>query len=293
LARRKDEDNYRWLSTLNAVAMQRYRERDIEGLREILGTYTKLLEQHDEDPQLSTLETVTAQCILQLAESYLDVLDFDSCLELCADVKDIADCKAERYIASGRKPRPDSMVWCRLVSILADAKWKGRRDYKDQVCTLDEMARIYERAEINVRAGLAQFLRSEKTSRSQLRLLSLCGMQLVRAFMRWQPQEVVRLKTLVTELHGSILRDPEHHFYWCLRLCALYISGCTSRQKYVECYSEARAAYVNKLNPQSDLRAYDASCSNELEYLLSTASYQLKLIEFEPSQTTLDRSAPH
>jgi len=273
--------------------MQRYRERDIEGLREILGKYTKMLEQHDEDPQLSTLETVTAQCILQLAESYLDVLDFDSCLELCADVKDIAECKADRYIASGRKPRPDSLVWCRLVSILADAKWKGRRDYRDQVCTLDEMARIYERAEINVRAGLARFPRSEKNSSSQLRLLSLCGMQLVRAFMHWQPQGVACLKTLVTELHGNILDDPQRFFYWCLRLCELYISGCTNRQDYVQCYNNARAAYVGNLNAQSDLRAYDASCSNELEYLLSTAGYQLKLIEFEPSQTKLDRSAPH
>jgi hypothetical protein len=288
-ARRRDEDNYRWLNALNSVAEQRYRERDLDGLHDILGKYTTLLERFDDEPQLSTLETATAQCILLLATTYLDNLNFNECLELCADVKDIMECKAARYVSREMKPRPDSLVWSRLVAILADAKWKGPADIRDRVLDLDAMVHTYERAEVNMRDGLARHPREKRTHNSHIGSLACCGVQVIRALLRWQPADVSAVQQRFTARHGTILDDPKYPFFWDIRICHLYLSGCKDRQAYAVCFNNSRRAFSDTPFAVNDLRAYDHSSVKELDYLVRTAGKYSQLIEFPLTKTTADR----
>lgn len=279
----KDEDSYRWLSALNAVAMQRYRERNIAGLQEILQKFVGLLKQTDDDPRLSTLETATAQCILMLAESYLDDLYFEDCLELCAEVQGILEAKAARYIARCQKPRPDSLAWARLTGILGDAKWKGPDGIQNRVLALGEMIRLYKRAEVSVHAGLARHRRAEKAHRSLVKLMACCGVQLIRALMRFQPAQVGPVKDCFVKYHGDIIDDPCYPYYWSQRICALYLDGCRDRQQYEDCYRGFRQALINETAGSIDLTAYDESSSRELAYLLKTARNRRAVITFRPT----------
>ena len=265
------DDLYEWLSGVTLVAHRRYQARDLKGLTAVLRRLRAMRARATQDPQLATLETATAQCVLMMAELQADELRFDECIELCQCAKDILDDKAARFKAAGRQPRPDSTTWCRLVTVLGDAKWKGPDEHRDAVLTPTEMVEVYYRVEHGIRERLAKHPRSLKDTRDHEESLMWCGVAVLRAVMRFAAEEGQQLRSAIAGWHGNILDDENHPAFWDVRITRLYVMGCSDKARYSQCYRSARQALLQLKAASFDPTAQDRCAANELPYLLTRA----------------------
>ncbi len=265
------DDLYEWLSGVTLVAHRRHHARDLEGLTAVLRRLRAMRSRATQDPQLSTLESATAQCVLMMAELQADELRFDECMELCQSARDILEGKAARFIAAGRQPRPDSTTWCRLVTVLGDAKWKGPKEHRDAVLTPAEMIEVYYRAERSVRDGLAKHPHSKKDTDDLLESLMWCGVAVLRTVMRFALEQADQLRAAMAKRYGEILGDHGHPAWWQVQIARLYTEGCDDRSEYGRCYLALRRALIDMKDRGFDPTAHDRCARNELQYLVANA----------------------
>lgn len=263
------DDFYDWLSSMALIAHRRHLARDVRGLTAVIGRLNSMRGKCRADPQLATLESSTVQCVLMLAELHSDELLFDECFALCADVKRILEDKAARFRAAGRRPRPDSTAWCRLVTTLGDAKWKAPAKFVNAVLSPADMIAIYLNVEAKIREGLAKAHRSPQKEREIKESLMWCAVAVLCTAMRHSPEATPNLRSAIADWHGDIIQDSNQPSYWRISLVQLLIARCNVRQEWARCYAALRNALLESKAIDFNPKAFDYGVRKELEYLMA------------------------
>lgn len=258
------------------MAFQRYQSSDIEGVFRAINRLEALHNANEQDPQRSSVESATMNCILMVAESYAIELNFDTALELCGSVFGMLEERRDRFVAIGNRPRPDSIVWCELLTTLGFIKWKAPVQYEDSVLTPSLMISEYKRIDTQIHQSITSIpYQDKKKNLGVLERPLGCGTEVARVAYRYLPSQVPLLLAFIKNNHGSTLENSDLPYYWSLKIAQTWCCRNTEPELLLDIYTQLENSLANYWGEHADLGVTLKSIQIEKEYLLVNSPLQL------------------
>jgi len=263
------ESIVRFRHRLAAKAQRCYRQRDIPGILAVLGTIERKMSSTDDVLAKGRLDTSAAQVIALAAEAHLDDLQFEECFGLCQQAKNVLDNATRRYLDAGQPPAANSMVWCSLLHILADAKWKiPAPDQFNRVMKLKEMHACFFRITRRVLAVMPQMGYDADEMAANQQSLLWAGIMLYKQALRYMPGKLGDLEQTMNEIQSGVLEDESQPFFWDVHIAKHVLSGVPQRSRLTYLYNQRRCCFDEKLLAPAAISAYERSAAKEMEHLL-------------------------
>jgi hypothetical protein len=237
------------------------------------------------EPLLSFYETGLVMATLPVAYYASTVFDLDRGFKVAERCREVLIGKRNRRREMGLSYRPDSECWFRLYQVLAELKWKGGDEHRNQIVSPENLVCDYLKIERRCQQYFdGQPVPNPKENDRVLNALGWCGLQVIKMATRWCPQHVNVLIDDFNRTHGTSLlnqqaghfldstpTDPRNPWYWDFELFKWCMFGPATRDEATLCHQwrldSARALYKDSLN----LSNYLSYSNRELEFLLSPA----------------------
>ncbi len=188
---------------------------------------------------------------------------------LCQQVKNVLDNAARRFIRAGRTPAANSMVWCSLLHILADSKWKMQSSSSfDRVIPGNEMYSRYLQVTRRVLNLMPKLGYGQSEVENNTNSLLWAGAMLYKQALRFTPLALVKIEGAMEEILPGVLEDDTRPFFWDIHIARHALCGAPDRSRLSYLYSRRMSCFEPELLDPSALAAYKRAAAKEMEYLL-------------------------
>ena len=245
-----------------------YRKRDIPGIMAVLEKLERKARSIDDLTAQGQLASTIAHVITLAAEAHLDDLAFEPCFALCQDVYDLLKRSAQQFKQRGEKPPKNSMAWCGLLLVLADAKWKYRDDTSELVMPTSEMITRYLGINARVCSLTKKSRIADKAAEDRYRHLLWCGVMLLKQAMRFEPSQIKVIEQAMNSVHPGILADRSESYYWDVQIAREVFTGEAVSNSLRYLYEMRYQCIRWRFGSAYELMAYKQAAAKEMEYLL-------------------------
>jgi hypothetical protein len=259
-----------------------YQQLDLAVLQNRVQRLLWLEQVLDTESMVAVYETAYVLGCLPVAHLCSDYFMFEPGYMIVQSCMDVLHAKRDRRAGTGAPPRPDSEAWYRVHEILAVLKWKGPEADRDRLLTVEELVESY----LGVERRCLDFIASHPVPDHERHQkvkndLGWCLLQVIKAAMRFQPQQARELIAHFNAIHGPVLEAQPGHFlrfastqrvdpwYWDFELFKACTSGPVSDDEANLCYQWRLDAMRRQERQDDVLRSFRLGAKNELEIWIS------------------------
>lgn len=259
-------------------AYKEYRAGNLAPLCAFIELLRELRNFASSDPWINSYDSHTVGAYLILAEHWLDQLEFEPALDSLCSGWSLLQEKARRLALLHQTPLPESENKYRLLTWLADLKWKGPARYRNEILLPLEMWELYECVEARLHESVVMGRRGPFSADNLDYGLAWCGVLLLNVGQRYQPAYLPKWRDAYEALHPGVLQNEGHPARWQWRI-GEYVLGDRVSESYLRALYNSRNAAVQSLRgSQFPLRSVTLASRREQDYLLVHGGEKLQLV---------------